>query len=145
MLALVIFGLLWNIAAARNVGYVNNYNTLDGQCDSANFDTLILAFVDTFSASGLIYTLDGVCTTGGINCETLKATVARCQKNGKTIMISMGGANGVQSFSVAGAAVLAQDVFQTFFQESGPIGKLDGLGKSLYVNFYQVVLISIRS
>jgi len=104
--------------------------SLAAQCNSANFDTLILAFVYTLSAeAGLTYTLDETCTTGGVDCDTLKSTVAKCQANGKTVIISLGGANGQQTFSTAGASKLAQDVVTTFFTASGPVGKLDGIGK----------------
>jgi len=122
--------------AALNVGYVNNANAFAAQCDATNFDTIVLAFVSTFSAdAGLNYTLDGTCTNGGAGCDTLKTAVAKCQANNITVMVSLGGDTGQQSFSTLGAAVLAEEVLTTFFSPSGPIGQLDGLGRYHHSSF----------
>jgi chitinase len=73
-------------------GSTDNEGKLSEYCTSNTYNVIILAFADAFDEDGVPQmSLDGC---NGQNCSTLGPQIQSCQNEGKTIMLSVGGADG---------------------------------------------------
>ncbi|KAJ2786167.1 Chitinase 2 [Coemansia interrupta] len=84
-----------------------NQLPLDEYCDKEAGDVLILSFLSEFNADGLhppTLNLASSCLTTFENstllhCPTIGKAIQKCQKKGKAVILSMGGASGAYGFS----------------------------------------------
>ena len=105
-------------------GSTDNEGQLSDYCGDNIYDVIILAFVDTFNTDGVPQlSLDGC---NGQNCSSLGPQIQSCQNQGKTIMLSVGGAGGSYKLtSTAFARKVATHLWNMFLNgtcETRPFG-----------------------
>jgi len=113
-------------------GATDNEGQLSDYCNDNIYDVIILSFVDSFNADGVPgLDMDGC---DGQDCSNLGREVQKCQNNGKTIMLSVGGADGPYKLtSVDYARKVAGHLWNMFLNGTGekrPFGNgvvLDGI------------------
>ncbi|ORX68931.1 glycoside hydrolase [Linderina pennispora] len=84
-----------------------NQLPLDEYCDKESGDVLVLSFLSEFNADGLHppgLNLANACVTTFTNttllhCPNIGRAITHCQKQGKIILLSMGGAAGAYGFA----------------------------------------------
>ncbi|KAI8318495.1 glycoside hydrolase, partial [Martensiomyces pterosporus] len=84
-----------------------NQLPLDEYCDKDDGDVLVLSFLSEFNADGLhspTLNLASACVTTFNNstllhCPNIGKAIAKCQKKGKIVILSLGGASGGYGFS----------------------------------------------
>ncbi|KAI8319943.1 glycoside hydrolase, partial [Martensiomyces pterosporus] len=121
-------------AAAFNVNCNSNYVSYYGQnsagnqktlgtyCQDATEDLIVLSFMDAFPNIDLNFA--NACETkfpGStlLHCPSMATDIKYCQSQGKTVILSMGGASGAYGFSSdAQASAFADTVWNTFFKGS---------------------------
>ncbi|KAJ2021786.1 Chitinase 2, partial [Coemansia sp. S85] len=94
-----------NSLGATNPG--ENQLPLDEYCDKEIGDVLILSFLSEFNADGLhppTLNLANACLTTYENstllhCPNIGRAIDKCQKKGKAVILSLGGASGVYGFN----------------------------------------------
>lgn len=145
-----------NSHGATNPG--ENQLPLDEYCDKDAGDLIVLSFLSEFNADGLHppgLNFANSCTSTFDNstllhCSNIGKAVAKCQRRGKKVLLSLGGAAGAYGFaSDAQAEHYADRVWDTFlggYSDARPFDQavLDGIdldiegGSSVgYVRFVQ--------
>ncbi|KAJ1930953.1 Chitinase 3, partial [Linderina macrospora] len=84
-----------------------NQLPLDEYCDKESGDVLVLSFLSEFNADGLHppgLNLANACVTTFTNttllhCPNIGKAITHCQKQGKVVLLSMGGAAGAYGFA----------------------------------------------
>ncbi|KAJ2157325.1 Chitinase 2 [Coemansia sp. RSA 552] len=84
-----------------------NQLPLDEYCDKNTGDVLVLSFLSEFNADALhppTLNFANACTTSFDNstllhCSNIGKAISKCQKQGKIVLLSMGGASGAYGFA----------------------------------------------
>jgi len=113
-------------------GSTDNEGKLLEYCTNNTYDVIILAFADSLDEDGIPkLSLDGC---DGQDCSALGSQIQSCQQEGKTIMLSVGGADGSYKLtSTAYAKKVATHLWNMFLNGTGekrPFGNgivLDGI------------------
>jgi len=113
-------------------GATDNEGKLSDYCSDNIYDVIILSFVDAFDEDGKPkIDMDGC---NGQDCSELGLQVKLCQNKGKTIMLSVGGADGSYKLTSSDfAKKVATHIWNMFLNgtdETRPFGKgviLDGI------------------
>ncbi|KAI0749277.1 glycoside hydrolase superfamily [Daedaleopsis nitida] len=107
-------------------------------CNGDYIDTVPIAFVVSFDGKKISYNLSGNCdTTIDTSCQFIASAIDICQKNGKIVTISIGGATGSITLQDAQQAEqFAEAIHDTFLAGNGsfrPFGDavLDGIDLDL--------------
>ncbi|KAJ2711454.1 Chitinase 2, partial [Coemansia spiralis] len=119
-------------SAAFNVNCNSNYASYYGQnsarnqkalgeyCKDAIEDVIVLAFMNGFPNTMLNFANACETTFNGssiLHCPNIASDIKTCQKNGKAVILSMGGAAGSYSFaSDADGTKFADTVWNMFFK-----------------------------
>ena len=113
-------------------GSTDNEGSLSDYCSDNTYDLIILAFADAFDGDGVPQMSMDYCD--GQDCSSLSSQVRSCQNQGKTIMLSVGGADGsYQLKSTDFAKRAANHLWNMFLNGTGenrPFGNgivLDGV------------------
>lgn len=113
-------------------GSTDNEGSLSDYCSDNTYDVIILAFADAFDGNAVPQMSMDYCD--GQDCSSLSSQVRSCQNQGKTIMLSVGGADGsYQLKSTDFAKRAANHLWNMFLNGTGehrPFGNgivLDGV------------------
>jgi chitinase len=113
-------------------GSTDNEGKLSEYCTNNTYDVIILAFADAFNEDGVPQMSLDYCD--GQDCSALGPQIQSCQNEGKTIMLSVGGADGSYKLtSEAYAKKVATHLWNMFLNGTGekrPFGNgvvLDGV------------------
>ena len=113
-------------------GSTDNEGKLSDYCSDNTYDVIILAFADAFNGDGVPQMSMDYCD--GQDCSSLSSQVRSCQNQGKTIILSVGGADGsYQLKSTDFAKQVAHHLWNMFLNGTGehrPFGNgvvLDGV------------------
>ncbi|CAF1196810.1 unnamed protein product [Didymodactylos carnosus] len=137
-----------------------NQGQLFDYCHNNVYDAIILAFASSINSDGILeLTIDKCNGFGGQSCIKLGKQIQNCQKNGKLIVLSIGGANG--NYTIKSAIQATQTAIHIWNQylngksnEVRPFGPdviLDGIdldiemGAPIYDKFYVTLVKKLRS
>ncbi|KAJ2551649.1 Chitinase 2, partial [Coemansia sp. RSA 1933] len=111
-----------------------NQLPLDEYCDKDTGDVLVLSFLSEFNADGLHppgLNLASACVTTFDNstllhCPNIGRAISKCQKRGKSLLLSLGGAAGAYGFSDdAQAERYADQMWDMFLGGNSPTRPFD--------------------
>jgi chitinase len=104
--------------------------TLTSTCDTANFEIVLLAFLNVFGDGRTPnWNFAGHCGDWS-PCTKLEPEIKHCQQNGVKVFLSIGGASGAYSLSSPDDAKNVADLHTNFLSgQFGPLGSvpLDGI------------------
>ncbi|KAJ2718354.1 Chitinase 2 [Coemansia sp. Benny D115] len=112
-----------------------NQLPLDEYCDKETGDVLVLSFLSEFNADGLhppTLNLANSCLTTFDNstllhCPNIGKAINKCQKKGKIVVLSLGGASGAYGFADdTQAERYADEIWDMFLGGSGQNRPFDG-------------------
>ncbi|GME81741.1 unnamed protein product [Ambrosiozyma monospora] len=94
--------------------------SLGSYCAKGDADIFILSFMNTFSGSSMGLNFASACNTASGKCEQIGTDIKACQKLGKKVFLSLGGAAGTYGFSSdAEAEGFAGTLWNTFGAGTG--------------------------
>ena len=118
-----------NLAVYYGQSPATELYTLEEMCQDQNVDMVVLAFLTTFTGPGNQPVINFGPATGGtptlgaqkinatglLDCPLLAKNITACQKLGKKVLLSLGGASGVTNFtSDEQATSIAQNLWNLF-------------------------------
>lgn len=117
ILSLVTLATASNIAVYWGQNAGSNQQSLGSYCSSTSADIVILSFLNGFP--NLLLNFANQCSTsfssGLLHCPNIGADIKSCQLQGKTVLLSLGGATGNYGFSSDSDAVsFATDLWNRF-------------------------------
>ncbi|KAF6071845.1 Glycosyl hydrolases 18 family protein [Candida albicans] len=107
LLAISIVASASNIAAYWGQNAGGDQQTLGDYCSSSPASIIILSFLDGFPNLSLNFAnqCSGTFSSGLAHCSQIGSDIKSCQQQGKTILLSLGGATGNYGFSSDSEAV----------------------------------------
>ena len=107
LLAISIVASASNIAAYWGQNAGGDQQTLGDYCSSSPASIIILSFLDGFPNLLLNFAnqCSGTFSSGLAHCSQIGSDIKSCQQQGKTILLSLGGATGNYRFSSDSEAV----------------------------------------
>ena len=117
ILSLATLATASNIAVYWGQNAGSNQQSLGSYCSSTSADIVILSFLNGFP--NLLLNFANQCSTsfssGLLHCPNIGADIKSCQLQGKTVLLSLGGATGNYGFSSDSDAVsFATDLWNRF-------------------------------